>query len=197
LKNPEKDLERKAKEIVLAIRLDSMFNKNKILVYYMNSVYFGRGANKQNLYGVQAAARGLFNVDAKDLNLPQAAYIAGMVQSPNDYNPFRGEKNLKSGINRMKLALHDMLVNGKITQKQYDEALRFNQGLACQAQPRRQRIRQLSVHHVRIGKRGGRNPDATGRVQHRRAKQTEEISHYHRPVRQTSANSRLPYLQHH
>ncbi|MGA9172683.1 MAG: transglycosylase domain-containing protein, partial [Thermoactinomyces sp.] len=126
LKNREKDLERKAKEIILAIRLDSMFSKNEILVYYMNSVFFGKGANRQNLYGVQAAAKGLFNVDAKDLNLPQAAYIAGMVQRPNDYNPFRGEKNLQHGIKRMQLVLRNMLETGKITPQQYKDALKFN-----------------------------------------------------------------------
>ncbi|MBH8597126.1 MULTISPECIES: transglycosylase domain-containing protein [unclassified Thermoactinomyces] len=126
LKNREQDLERKSKEIVLAVRLDAMFSKNQILVYYMNSVFFGKGANRQNLYGVQAAAKGLFNVDAKELNLPQAAYIAGMVQRPNDYNPFRGEKNLQHGIKRMQLVLRNMLETGKITPQQYHEALKFN-----------------------------------------------------------------------
>jgi penicillin-binding protein len=130
LKDFDKDLERKAKEIVLAIRLDSMFKKDDILIYYMNSAFFGNGANKkQRLYGVQAAAQGLFNKDAKDLNLAQAAYIAGMVQRPNSYNPFygnNGEENLKRGIKRMKLVLSEMLENGKITQKEYEEALKFD-----------------------------------------------------------------------
>ncbi|WP_124728043.1 transglycosylase domain-containing protein [Staphylospora marina] len=130
LKNFDKDLERKAKEIVLAIRLDSMFEKDDILVYYMNSAFFGNGANrKQRLYGVQAAAQGLFNRDAKDLHLAQAAYIAGMVQRPNSYNPFfgkDGDKNLERGLKRMKMVLDAMLETEKITQAQYEEALKFD-----------------------------------------------------------------------
>jgi len=126
LKDFDKDLERKAKEIVLAIRLDSMFEKNDILVYYMNSVYFGSGANKQNLYGVQAAAKGLFNKDPKELNLAQSAYIAGMVQRPNSLNPFGGEENLKRGRKRMELVLKAMKENGKITENEYQQALKFD-----------------------------------------------------------------------
>ncbi|MFC7441255.1 transglycosylase domain-containing protein [Laceyella putida] len=126
LKDFDKDLERKAKEIVLAIRLDAMYEKDEILTYYMNSVFFGNGANKQRLHGVQAAAKGLFDVDAKDLNLAQSAYIAGMVQRPNDYNPFGGDKNLERGKKRMKLVLDKMLENKKITKKEYDEALTFD-----------------------------------------------------------------------
>ncbi len=126
LEDFDKDLTRKSKEIVLAIRLDSLLEKNEILVYYMNSVYFGKGANNQNLYGVQAAANGIFGVQAKDLNLAQAAYIAGMVQRPNAFNPFSGDGNLKRGLKRMKLVLNEMLENKKITKQQYDEALKFD-----------------------------------------------------------------------
>lgn len=126
LEDFDKDLARKSKEIVLAIRLDSLLEKNEILVYYMNSVYFGKGANNQNLYGVQAAANGIFGVQAKDLNLAQAAYIAGMVQRPNAYNPFGGNDNLKRGLKRMKLVLNEMLENDKITKQQYNEALKFD-----------------------------------------------------------------------
>ncbi|MBA4492835.1 transglycosylase domain-containing protein [Paenactinomyces guangxiensis] len=127
LKDFDKKLERKAKEIVLAVRLDSMYEKNDILVYYMNSIFFGKGANGRNMYGVQAAAKGLFNTDAKNLNLAQSAYIAGMVQRPNDFNPFsRDEKKLKKGLERMKLVLREMLENKKITQREYDEALKFD-----------------------------------------------------------------------
>ena len=126
LEDFDKDLARKSKEIVLAIRLDSLLDKNQILVYYMNSVYFGKGANNQNLYGVQAAANGIFGVDAKDLNLAQSAFLAGMVQRPNAYNPFGDPDNLKRGLNRMKLVLSEMLENKKITEDQYQEALEFD-----------------------------------------------------------------------
>lgn len=124
LENYAKTYERKAKEILLALRLERMYNKEEILNSYLNSLYFGRG-NGQHMYGVQAAAQGIFGVDAKDLNLAQSAYIAGMIQRPNDFNPFT-EEGLKRGKKRMEMVLENMLANGKITRQQYKEALAFD-----------------------------------------------------------------------
>src|SRR5690606_7871593 len=70
--------------------------------------------------------QGLFGVDAKDLNLPQAAYIAGMVQRPNAYNPFRGDKYLENGKERMKEVLENMVENKKITKKEYKKAASYD-----------------------------------------------------------------------
>lgn len=126
LKNSEKSTDRKAKEIFLALRMERFFSKQDILNAYLNSVYFGKGASGRNMLGVQAAAQGMFGVDAKELNLAQSAYIVGMVQRPNAYNPFQGKDTLKYGTNRMKFVLRKMKENGKITQKQYDEAVAFD-----------------------------------------------------------------------
>jgi penicillin-binding protein len=125
----DKSLERKALEIINSLRLERYYSKQEIFVSYLNSVYFGRGANNKHMYGVMAAAQGLFDKDAKDLTLPEAAYIAGMVQRPNAYNPFAGDsqkKNIKLGKERLKLVLDNMLVNKKITQQQYDKALKVD-----------------------------------------------------------------------
>lgn len=122
----EKTLKRKAVEIVNAIRIEKYYNKPEIFMKYMNSVFFGAGAHGKNMYGVNAAARGIFNKKLTDLNLAQAAYIAGMVQRPNGYNPFRGEEELKYGLERMELVLKKMLEEQKITQQQYDEAAKFD-----------------------------------------------------------------------
>ncbi|MFC4076776.1 transglycosylase domain-containing protein [Salinithrix halophila] len=121
-----KTFERKAKEIFLAVRMDNFFSKDKILGAYLNSVYFGPGVTGRNMLGVQAAAQGMFGKDAKDLNLAQSAYIAGMVQRPNAYNPFRGEKYLKNGKRRMKAVLRNMVENKKITEAEYKEAAQFD-----------------------------------------------------------------------
>ncbi|SFI97545.1 transglycosylase domain-containing protein [Thermoflavimicrobium dichotomicum] len=123
--------ERKIREMVNAIRLEKFYSKDEIFIKYLNSAYFGQGANRKHLYGVVAAARGIFNKDIKDLALAQAAYIAGMVQRPIAYTPFpsqasQKEENLKRGIERMKIVLHNMLVTKKITQQQYEQALRFD-----------------------------------------------------------------------
>jgi penicillin-binding protein 1B len=122
----EKSLERKALEIINALRIEKYYNKEQIFVAYMNSVYFGKGAHGKHMYGVVAAARGIFNKDVKELNLAQAAYIAGMVQRPNAYNPLRGEENIKLGTKRMKLVLLKMLENKKITESEYDKAVQFD-----------------------------------------------------------------------
>ncbi|AUS09670.1 hypothetical protein C1X05_13105 [Laceyella sacchari] len=122
----EKSLERKALEIINALRIEKYYNKEQIFVAYMNSVYFGKGAHGKHMYGVVAAARGIFNKDVKELSLPQAAYIAGMVQRPNAYNPFRGDDNIRLGTKRMKLVLTKMLENKKISKADYDQAIKFD-----------------------------------------------------------------------
>lgn len=127
LRDSSKDLNRKTKEIIQALRIEKMYEKDEIFVYYMNSVFFGEGAHGRKMYGVQAAAKGLFNKQPQELHLAQAAYIAGMVQRPNDLNPFgKNPKNLERGTKRMKLVLKMMLMQKKISAKEYDEALHFD-----------------------------------------------------------------------
>ncbi|WP_458412206.1 transglycosylase domain-containing protein [Schinkia sp. CFF1] len=126
----EVSFERKAKEIMLALRLEQFFKKDEILEAYLNVVPFGRNSSGRNIAGIQTAAQGIFGVDAKDLNLPQAAYIAGLPQSPFGYTPFTRNGEIKEDItpslNRMKTVLNRMLTTGYITKKEYDEALKFD-----------------------------------------------------------------------
>lgn len=127
LKDLSKNLDRKAKEIVLALRMERLFTKDEIYLYYMNSVFFGKGAHGRKMHGISSAAKGIFNKDQKDLNIPQAAFIAGLVQRPNDLNPFSDDPNdLKRGLDRMRLVLKNMLETGAITKEQYEEALTFD-----------------------------------------------------------------------
>ena len=128
----EVSFERKAKEILLALRLEKFFKKDEILEAYLNVSSFGRNSSGQNIAGIQAAAKGIFGVDAKDLNLPQAAFIAGLPQSPYIYTPFTQSGSLKSpeglepGLNRQKIVLSRMYETGKITEKEYKEALEYD-----------------------------------------------------------------------
>ncbi|MDR6225094.1 transglycosylase domain-containing protein [Desmospora profundinema] len=126
LDNRAQSLDRKAKEIFLALRMEHFFSKDQILDAYLNSLYFGKDINGRHMLGVQAAAQGMFGVDAKDLNLSQAAYIAGMVQRPNAYNPFRGEENLKYGTKRMQWVLRKMEETGSISEAESKEAASFD-----------------------------------------------------------------------
>jgi membrane peptidoglycan carboxypeptidase len=78
----EKTLSRKVKEAVLADRLQQKYSKNQILDAYLNTVYLGSGA-----YGMEAAANVFFDEDVSKLTLPQAALLAGNIQSPSRYDP--------------------------------------------------------------------------------------------------------------
>ncbi|MGZ6931940.1 MAG: transglycosylase domain-containing protein [Acidimicrobiia bacterium] len=79
----QKSLKRKLHEAVMAMQLEDRYSKKTILERYLNTIYFGNGS-----YGVQAAARTYYAKDAKDLDLAQSATLAGLIRSPNDYDPF-------------------------------------------------------------------------------------------------------------
>ena len=78
----EKTITRKLREIVVAARLEAEFSKDEILELYLNKVYFGNG-----LYGVEAASLGYFGKHAADLDVSEAALLAGLVKSPSTYAP--------------------------------------------------------------------------------------------------------------
>ncbi|UPG64830.1 transglycosylase domain-containing protein [Metabacillus endolithicus] len=127
----EVSFDRKAKEILLALRLEKFFEKDEIIEAYLNVADFGRNSNGKNIAGVQAAAKGIFGVEAKDLSIPQAAFIAGLPQSPFGYTPFSNDggavkNSLEPGINRMKTVLSRMYTGGFITKEEYEEALTYD-----------------------------------------------------------------------
>ncbi|MDQ0231070.1 transglycosylase domain-containing protein [Metabacillus malikii] len=127
----EVSFDRKAKEILLALRLEKFFEKEEIIEAYLNVTHFGRNSNGRNIAGVQSAAKGIFGVNAKDLNLAQAAFIAGLPQSPFRYTPFSNnggtvKEDLEPGITRMKTVLNRMYTGGFITQAEYNEALAYD-----------------------------------------------------------------------
>ena len=84
LLTPERSYERKLKELILALRLETKLSKDDILYLYLNQIYFGGGA-----YGVAAAAREFFDCGVEDLTIAQAALLAGLPQAPSRYDPQR------------------------------------------------------------------------------------------------------------
>jgi penicillin-binding protein 1A len=80
---PEQTINRKLAEAVLAIRMEQVFSKDKILELYLNQVYWGH-----NTYGVETAAQSYFNKSAADLNLAEASMMAALIQAPERYSPF-------------------------------------------------------------------------------------------------------------
>ena len=85
---PEKTYTRKLQEALLAFVLERRASKEEILELYLNEVYLGQSASF-SLNGVGEAARAYFHKDVSNLTLPESALLAGMIQSPNPYNPFR------------------------------------------------------------------------------------------------------------
>ncbi|MGG0250118.1 transglycosylase domain-containing protein [Peribacillus frigoritolerans] len=126
----EVSFDRKAKEILLALRVEKFFEKEEILETYLNVSTLGRNSSGRNIAGVESAAEGIFGVEAKDLTLPQSAFIAGLPQSPFGYTPYTQQGKLKEnqepGINRMKTVLKRMYSNGYITKEEYDKARTYD-----------------------------------------------------------------------
>ncbi len=113
---PDRTISRKLAEAVLALRLEQIFNKDQILEMYLNQVYWGH-----NAYGVETAARSYFNKPASELNLAEAAMMAGLIQAPEDFSPF---VNYELAKERQAVVLSQMLKWGWITNAEYETARR-------------------------------------------------------------------------
>jgi penicillin-binding protein 1A len=113
--SPEKTLSRKIKEAILAYRIEQLYSKDTILEKYLNTVYFGNGC-----YGVETASQTYFGKPARDLNLSEAALLAGIVQRPSDYNPYT---NLDKALLRRNVVLKKMFELGFISKEEYEKAL--------------------------------------------------------------------------
>ncbi len=121
LLSPQRTIKRKIKEAILALAVESMYSKKQILEMYLNTVPYGGTA-----YGIEAASLKYFNKDAKDLDLAEAALLAGLPSAPTKYNPFIHPQLAKE---RQKLVLESMLKEGYITPQEakaaYEEKLKL------------------------------------------------------------------------
>ncbi|MDR2858653.1 MAG: PBP1A family penicillin-binding protein [Novosphingobium sp.] len=108
--NNSRTLDRKLREAVLAMALETKFTKNQILELYLNKVYFGGGA-----YGIDAASRKFFGHDAGHLSLPEAAIIAGLVKAPSRFSP---TADAQAAVDRAGVVLDVMVDAGAITAEQ-------------------------------------------------------------------------------
>ncbi|TKV26465.1 penicillin-binding protein [Arthrobacter sp. NamB2] len=111
----------KLREMKLAIAVEKELSKDEILEGYLNIVQFSGTS-----YGVQAASKYFFNVDAKDLNIQQSALLAGVVNGPTYYSP---TDNPERALQRRNLVIDAMLTRGKITQEEHDAAIATDLGL--------------------------------------------------------------------
>ena len=125
-------LTRKATEIVDALALERSMSKDEILTTYLNVAPFGRNHKGQNIAGAQQAAEGIFGIDANKLSIPQAAFLAGLPQSPITYSPYENTGELKSdedlelGLKRAKDVLYNMYRTGSLTKEEYNQYKDYN-----------------------------------------------------------------------
>jgi len=118
-------IERKIKEIYLSLSLEKQLTKDQILQAYLNTIPLGG-----KIYGVEAAAKYYFDKSAKDLTLPESAFLAGLTQAPTTYSPYNPD-NIEDPslyLDRTKTVLSKMLELGKISQEEYDESYAFVDG---------------------------------------------------------------------
>jgi 1A family penicillin-binding protein len=111
---PDKTLRRKFQELILASRIERIYTKPQILELYFNKVYFGDG-----LYGAEAAARGYFGKHASELNVAEAALLAGLVKSPSSYAPTVSRERAMA---RRNIVLQAMLESNALDQAAWKSA---------------------------------------------------------------------------
>jgi penicillin-binding protein 1A len=129
LLSSERSMQRKLKEAILAIRIERAYSKDKILELYLNEIYFGIGA-----YGIAAASLSYFNKELQDLTIDEVAYLAALPKGPNNYHPFRREKQ---ALIRRNWIIGQMHENGYITAE--EEA-------AAKEKPLGVNLRQTGAH---------------------------------------------------
>ena len=113
----DKKLIRKLKEILLALRLESILSKEEILERYLNQVYFGHG-----YYGIKTAAMGYFHKELDQLNLKEIAMLVGLPRAPSFYDP---TKNLKYSLIRANQVVKRLQTLGWINNTEYDRAINY------------------------------------------------------------------------
>jgi penicillin-binding protein 1A len=117
LLTPERSIQRKVKEAILAYRLERSLSKEEILYLYLNQIYFGHGA-----YGVQVAAKNYFGHDVTHVDLAEAALLAGLPRAPSRYSPAR-QGNVDLARERQKYVLEQMEGEGMISREEAERAL--------------------------------------------------------------------------
>jgi len=115
---PEQTYGRKAAEALIALQLEFRLNKEQIFEYYSNQIFMGRSGSF-NVMGMGEAARAYYNKDVRDIDLPEAALLAGLPQGPSYLNPYRHPER---ALNRRNQVLRAMRLHGFITEAQFTEA---------------------------------------------------------------------------
>ena len=136
---PEKTFSRKLREIMLAIKIETVLSKDEILELYLNQIYFGEGA-----YGIQVAAKTYFGKEIGEISLEEAAFLAGLPKAPTQYSPYRRPKQARL---RQQVVLKRMREEGYITEAQYKRARAS--GLVFKEKDLGQNLAPYFIEHLR------------------------------------------------
>ncbi len=115
----EQSYERKIREALIALRLESTFSKDKILELYLNDIFLGTPSPGRNIHGVAAAALEFFGKSVHELTLPEIAYLAALPKGPNNYHPI---DKREAAIIRRNWVIERMVDNGFVTRADADKA---------------------------------------------------------------------------
>ena len=149
---PEKTFSRKVKEAILTYQIERTYTKDEILERYLNEIYFGSGS-----YGIKNAADQYFRKDPKDLNIAEAALLAGIPNRPTKYDPNR---SLENALHRQQIILKEMFEDGRITKEEYEEALAYKFELENEENVKNV-PKNTSIIYNRRPKKAYNNPELT------------------------------------
>jgi len=135
----ERSYERKIREALIALRMESTFSKDKILELYLNEIFLGTLTPGRNLHGIAAAALDYFGKSIHELTIAEAAYIAALPKGPNNYHPFRQRK---AAIERRNWVIERMAANGYISKEDAE---------AARKEPLNVRPRKVSPNSIASG----------------------------------------------
>lgn len=153
----DRTLSRKIKELIITIEIERVYTKEEILEKYLNEIYFGSGA-----YGLKTAAKQFFHKDIQDINLAEAAMLAGIPNRPEGYNPRR---KLDNAVKRMNIVLAEMREDGRITEEEYQEALTQKFISEQEADPKEKTNKKVTIIYPRKDTRHYENPEFTKLVE--------------------------------
>ena len=149
---PERTFARKVKEAILTYQIERTYTKDEILERYLNGIYFGSGS-----YGIKNAADQYFRKDPKDLNIAEAALLAGIPNRPTKYDPNR---SLENALHRQQIILKEMFEDGRITKEEYEEALAYKFELENEENVKNV-PKNTSIIYNRRPKKAYNNPELT------------------------------------
>ena len=149
---PERTFSRKVKEAILTYQIERTYTKDEILERYLNEIYFGSGS-----YGIKNAADQYFIKDPKDLNIAEAALLAGIPNRPTKYDPNR---SLENALHRQQIILKEMFEDGRITKEEYEEALAYKFELENEENVKNV-PKNTSIIYNRRPKKAYNNPELT------------------------------------